>query len=226
MGNGYRKELKYVITIGEYLQFKPWLEAILKADANGINGTYTVRSLYFDSLYDNDYYDNSDGVLKKCKIRMRTYGNDYDRIRLECKAKDGADGIKYSIWISEEQARMIAAGDYTPLQKRGDEISQAIYLRLNRGGYRPKTVVEYDRDAYSYPVSDVRITFDRRIRGTLTGNGFFEKFPGLIPLLDYSLGVFEIKYNDFLPYQIKELTRKLDRLPQANSKYRQARELR
>lgn len=225
MGNRYRKELKYVITVEEYLQFRPWLDALLRADINGINGGYTVRSLYFDSLYDNDYYDNSDGVLNKCKIRLRTYEENYDKIRLECKAKEGSDGIKYSVWISEHEARLIAAGDYSPLRKRKDRICQTIYLRMNKGGYQARTVVEYDRIAYSYPASDVRITFDRRVRGTLTGNGFFERYPGFIPLLDYHHGVFEIKYNDFLPFQIKELTKKLDRLPQANSKYRQAREL-
>lgn len=225
MGNRYRKELKYVITIEEYLQLKPWLENLLTADINGVNGTYTVRSLYFDSLYDNDYYDNADGILRKCKIRMRVYERDFNKIRLECKAKEGSDGIKYSLWISEAEARLIAAGNYSSLQERKDRICQAIYLRMGKGGYHPKTVVEYDRIAYSYPASDVRITFDRRVRGTLTGNGFFDQFPGLVPLMDYHHGIFEIKYNDFLPYQIKQLTKKLDRLPQANSKYKQAREL-
>ena len=38
-----------------------------------------VRSLYFDSLEDSDYYDKLDGVMNRKKIRLRIYeaGSDY-----------------------------------------------------------------------------------------------------------------------------------------------------
>lgn len=223
MGNGYRKEWKYVIPVMEYLRLKPWMSQMLKPDSHGVDGCYTVRSLYFDSIYDNDYYDNVDGNLKKRKIRLRSYAGNFDSLQLECKCKEGSDGKKYAVSLSREEGEQVIAGDYSCLSARMDSVSREIHLRMHSGAYRPKTVVEYDREAFSYPVSEVRITFDRRVRGTALGTGFFEEVPVFVPLLPASFGVLEIKYNDFLPYPFQRLMRQLERLPQANSKYVQAR---
>lgn len=101
-----------------------------------------------------------------------------------------------------------------------------MYHHFVRGCYRPKTIVEYERTAYSYPASDVRITFDRNVRGTMTGNGLFdEKLKLALPLNGLSHGVLEIKYTHFLPYPIKQLTQQLNHYAQSNSKYVQARTL-
>lgn len=221
----YRKEWKYVISVAEYLRLKPWLRQMLKPDSHGDDGCYTVRSLYFDSVYDYDYYDNLDGNLKKRKFRLRCYSGNFDRLQLECKSKEGSDGIKYAVSLSRAEAEEILEGNFSSILEKKDSVGQEMFLRLHAGAYRPKTVVEYDREAYSYPVSDVRLTFDRKVRGTASGNGFFDENPGFFPLLNAQFGVFEVKFNDFLPYPLKQLTKQLERLPQANSKYVQARSI-
>lgn len=223
MSGVFRKEYKYVIPVSKYLSLKPWLEQLLKPDTHGENGCYTVRSLYFDSLYDNDYYDNVDGMLIKRKIRLRAYLPDLDKLHLEWKCKEGSDGLKYSLQVTRQEAEQMMLGDYFFLSSHKDGLSRRMYQRLLTGAYHPKTLVEYDRIAYSYPSSDVRVTFDRNVRGTTTGQGFFEKYPGFLPLTNYAQGILEIKYNDFLPYPIRQFTSYLDGLPQANSKYTQAR---
>lgn len=221
----YRKENKYLLRTSEFVQLKKSLELVLQPDYNGKSGCYQVRSLYFDSLYDNDYYDNVDGVLEKRKIRLRVYPPRFEKVRLEWKCKEGSDGIKYDLWLTKEEARQMIRGDFSFLRCKMDALSQAIYVRLMCGAYRPKTLVQYEREAYGYGVSDVRITFDTYIKGTLTGYGLFDENPMFIPLLDYGYGILEIKYNDFLPDIIKRLTGKIDRLQIANSKYIQARDL-
>lgn len=218
-----RKEWKYVIPVSEYLRLEPWLCRIMHPDEHGENGTYLIRSLYFDSLNDRDLRDNLDGVQKKQKIRLRCYPPELTKAALECKSKNGSDGAKYRVELTADEVQAVASGDYSCLAQRRDAIARNIYLRMAQGGYQPKTVIEYQRTAYLYPASDTRITFDRGQRATATGFGFLEENPSFLPLMSDGMGVMEIKYNRFLPYPISELMQKLDRLSEANSKYTRAR---
>lgn len=221
----FRKECKYMVTTGEFIRFKKSLNSVLKPDNNGKQGCYKVRSLYFDSLYDNDYYDSIEGIYEKRKIRLRLYPPHFEYIRLEWKCKAGSDGVKYVQSIGREEAEKMMGGDYNFLATQSDPFLQNLYIRLKSGGYRPKALVEYEREVYGYAANEVRITFDTYMKGTLTGKGFFEEKPMLIPLMDYGKGILEIKYNHFLPDPIKRLTGKIDRLQVANSKYVQVRNL-
>lgn len=225
MSTIYRKEIKYIITIAEYLRIKPWLEQIMSIDSNGKDGGYIIRTLYFDSLNDKDLYDNLDGLRRKRKIRLRAYLPNYEKAKLECKSKNGSDGIKYTVLLNKQEIEEMINGNYSCLTKKDDEKARLIYQRMISGAYKPKTIIQYHRVAYIYPVSNTRVTFDSKIRGTVTGNGFTKGYPGFIPLLPDSHGVLEIKYNDFPPYPIVELMKNLDSLPQANSKYTLARNI-
>ena len=49
-----RKELKYVIGIEQYLRMRKKLDLLMKPDSHGVNGSYMVRSQYYDSLTDAD----------------------------------------------------------------------------------------------------------------------------------------------------------------------------
>ena len=74
-----------------------------------------------------------------------------------------------------------------------------------------------------YPVSDVRITFDRNLRATRNPYGLYETAPGFVPLLHPDKGVLEVKYNDFLPAVLKPLLTDVDAVTEAYSKYSAAR---
>ena len=218
-----RKEIKYVVPIADFLRMKPQLLQIMKADVNGEDGHYTVRSLYFDSIYDHDLNDNISGMMEKRKVRLRTYDPKLGRVRLEWKCKEGSDGRKFSFWISKEEAMAMIEGDFSFLEERKGSLEQTLYKRLLQGCYLPKTIIEYQREAYSYPVSDTRITFDQSVRAVQGGLNFFEDELCGLPLIDESVGIFEIKYNDFVPYPIRQITSGIDRCAVANSKYTQAR---
>lgn len=218
-----RKEIKYVVPVADFLKMKPQLLQIMTADINGEEGHYTVRSLYFDSFHDHDLYDNVSGLMEKRKVRLRTYDPRLGRVRLEWKCKEGSDGRKFAFWISKEEALAMIEGDYSFLEEKKNSLEQSLYQRLLQGCYMPKTIIEYQREAYSYPVSNTRITFDRSVRAVQGGLNFFEDDLCGIPLIDESVGIFEIKYNDFLPYPIRQITSTIDRCAVANSKYTQAR---
>ena len=44
-----------------------------------------------------------------------------------------------------------------------------------KNAYRPKSIVEYNRMAFAYPVSDLRITFDTSLRATVDPYGLFNE---------------------------------------------------
>ncbi len=219
MAGRYRKELKYVINEAVYLRIERLLSQVMQPDENCSDGSYMVRSQYFDSLMDSDLQDNIDGVYEKRKIRVRIYSTDSDTAKLEYKCKNGADGIKYSITLNKDEVLMMEQGRYEFLLERDENLAKELYIRLVQGAYSPKTIIEYKRLAYVYPVSDVRITFDRNLRGTVNPYGIYEKEPMYYPLLAPDKGVLEIKYNDFFPAELKELLVNLKDTPEAFSKY-------
>lgn len=219
----FRKEYKYQILKSDFYRIKKHLEVLMKRDIHsGIDG-YMVRSLYFDSIYDTDLYDNLDGLMEKRKIRLRIYSLDEDTVKLEYKCKSGSDGKKYLLRITRNQSEKMIKSDYHFLTELNHPLADTLYHRLQVGAYIPKTVVEYQRLAYIYPASDVRITFDTGMRATGTPFGFFSKELAYYPLYSTDRGVLEIKYNDFLPYPIKNIIESVNQLPVANSKYVQAR---
>lgn len=219
----YRKELKYVISEEVYLQIHSRLNAVMQPDAHCRDGHYTVRSQYYDSLTDGDLSDNLDGVMEKRKIRVRIYSPDDMAAKLEYKCKADSDGIKYSLLLTKEEALMMEQHQYDFLLARKEELALRLYTKMTEQVYFPKTIVEYDRTAYLYPVSDVRITFDRNLRGSINPIGIYENNPAYVPLLGAGKGVLEIKYNDFFPSALKSLVASIDSVAQAYSKYAMSR---
>lgn len=217
----FRKENKYVIYQHEFARMRPVLDALMQRDSHGDDDGYIVRSLYFDSIYDQDLYNTIDGDLKKSKIRLRTYGKD-NLIKLELKQKEGSDSKKQSLLLSREEAISMQQCNYDFLCHRSESVAHTIYIRLIKGAYQPKTLVEYNREAYIYSVGDVRVTFDLGMRATASAWDLFAKNPPWTMLVLAGTGVLEVKYTSMLPSFLKRIV-ETDRLTVANSKYVQAR---
>lgn len=224
MGNTvFRKEIKYLISVQDYLLIQKKLACFLQPDAHGGPAGYMVRSLYFDSINDQDLYDTLDGCMEKRKIRLRVYDAQARQVKLEYKCKSNTDGVKKTLTLSREQAQDMMKGNYGFLAGMDQPLARQLYIRLCTGAYTPKSVVQYWRKAYLYPVSDVRITFDTQVAASNVLGSFLDAQPSLIPLLPLDTGVLEVKYNDFLPGVLKEQVARLDRLQTSNSKYAQSR---
>ena len=58
----------------------------MEGDSHTSDGTYLVRSLYFDDRYNSCLMDNENSIDKRYKYRIRTYNNDLSTIHLEKKA--------------------------------------------------------------------------------------------------------------------------------------------
>lgn len=218
----FRKEIKYIIPRREALTIQNTLDRIMSRDANGINGSYRIRSQYYDSVYDRDLADNLAGLYEKRKIRLRIYSPEDKTAKLEYKCKNGADGVKYSLGVSREEAMRMERGDFSFLLDRSEELAMRLYMRLTEGAYTPKSIIEYRRLAFLYPAGDVRITFDTDIRGSGYPYGLFGDIC-TFPLSDSEQVLMEVKYTGYLPDELRRVLNAVDDLSTANSKYSAAR---
>lgn len=219
----FRKEIKYKVSKIQFLRLRKHLDALMEKDKNGYNGTYVVRSQYYDSIGNQDLYDNLDGVMEKRKIRVRIYSTDAKSAKLEYKCKSNTDGKKYSLSITREEAILMENHHYGFLLNHEEDLAKKLYVRMKQGGYAPKTIIEYDRTAYLYPASDLRITYDTNIKATTNPYGIFSDNLMCIPVIEGAYGILEIKYNDFIPAIFKQIIQEINHLPEANSKYSKAR---
>lgn len=198
-----RTEKKYSISLETGKQLSDRLSRVLQRDDNGGRSGYQVRSLYFDSIYDDDYFDKVNGLECRKKIRLRIYAPNQDWAKLEVKQKQGAVQVKKSLTVSREMASQLITGNYSVLLGLGCNFAKQLYQVLECGLYRPKCIVEYRRNAFVGRANNARITVDAELRAGKRVQAFWDSEPGLHPILgDPTL---EVKYDGFLLGPYKEI---------------------
>lgn len=217
----FRSEKKYEVDLQTESVLTDRLQKLMEADPhNGISG-YMVRSLYFDGIYDGDYFDKVDGLEYRKKIRLRIYSPSDETVKLEIKEKKGSAQLKSSLVISRENAKQLIEGNYTPLLAMDNEIAKRAYLIMTEQLYRPRCIVEYDRKAFIHHANDIRITLDTGLRTCDDPHRFFEEDPILHPV--FLNPILEVKYNGFLLGYLRYAVNLADLPEQAISKYEHCR---
>ena len=108
----FRHEYKHRINLMDIYCLRTRLSAVMKHDGNaGTDGTYLVKSLYFDNYMDKALREKIDGVNKREKFRIRYYGTDTSFIRLEKKSKINGLCNKESVRITKEECQSIIDGN-------------------------------------------------------------------------------------------------------------------
>ena len=218
---GYRHELKYYINQGDYTLLSNLLRTTtMSMDENADEyGEYFIRSLYFDDLDDNAFRDKLDGLEVRDKIRLRYYNLDPSLVKLECKHKQDSYVKKESVDLTQEECEQLLRGRYTCLLHKDSKFARSMYARFATGYYLPRVVVDYTREAYVFPLEDVRVTFDKGLRTGLRRVDLFN--PDLItyPALEGQDMVMEVKYNRYLPTDIRSLIQAAHLQRNAISKY-------
>jgi len=178
---------------------------------------YMIRSLYFDSINDDDYYDKLGGNINRKKIRLRIYDPDTEVVKLELKSKYDIHQIKESLIISKEDALKLINEDYEILLDYDEEVAKKVNIMLKEGIYKPKTIIEYDRIAYKTSTT-TRITFDYNIKCSTNFDNFFKE-----DINNYNLSnkevVLEVKFDRFLEPYISNILAKYTSNNQSVSKY-------
>mgnify|MGYP004444624999 FL=1 len=220
MSMQYRYEMKYVLSDTEALALQQQLKHLLYPDTHGKqqDGSYLIKSLYFDTIDNSAMYEKNDGVLMRRKFRIRYYDNDSSFIRLEKKMKHNNMTAKQQARITRMEYNAIVAGNYDAVGNTHPLVIEFISL-CKAEHLVPSVVVEYNRLAFTYPVSDVRITFDRKIR-----SGMYTKDPignphAMMDVLDPGLQVLEVKYNEVLPSAVAKVISGIPMRREAVSKF-------
>lgn len=202
-----RHEIKYLISYADYMALRQRLKAVLWQDEN-MKGRedYFIRSVYLDDLHNSAYEDKVSGVGERKKYRIRIYDYDYDLIKLESKEKIGSKIHKESVRINQVCCEQIINGSFEGLRERTEPLCKEIYTRAHASGFRSVVVVDYDREAYCYPVSNVRITFDKRLHaGGIHSFDIGDKDLITLPVYPNQSVILEVKYDEVLPEFISRL---------------------
>ena len=132
MNQVLREEKKFLINIAEFRQKSHLLEqALLQDEHNGIHG-YRIRSLYFDTPYDRDFFEKQAGTELRRKVRLRIYDTAQTFAMLEMKQKQGEQQLKRSLKISKEDAVRIIHGDLSPLLAHPDPFAAESTTSIRR----------------------------------------------------------------------------------------------
>jgi len=195
----YRNELKYLISDNEVKVLEKQLGAFMRIDANAKEGRYTISSLYFDDLFDENYYDVDDGIDLKKKYRIRIYDHSTDFIRLEAKQKKNALAYKKSCPLHLEEAKILMSGKGLRNIRNNDPVMNELLYKIQSELYHPCIIVEYERIPYVYDAGNVRITLDTNISSSTDVDHFFEEARFRRPILPEGIQLLEVKYDEFLP---------------------------
>jgi hypothetical protein len=215
-----RHELKHSINHGEHTVLSGRLKAVLRRDDHADDaGLYRVRSLYFDTPGNRALKEKLASDDRREKFRIRTYPNQAGSpIHLEKKVKIHGLCSKSHVRITPDEFDLIVNGHFSWMASDERYLVVEFYSKLMGQMLRPKTIIEYNREPYTFPVGNVRITFDTDIRTSSRFEMFLSDNLPLLPAGD-ELVIMEVKYDAFLPGFIQSLIQIGNRKPIACSKY-------
>ena len=216
----YRHELKFKISESAAEVLKQKLSLIMGTDDNAYydDGSYLIKSLYFDDLNSNSYYEKMDGVLYRKKYRIRIYNNDDSFIRLEKKMKHNNMTAKEQMLISKDIYCKILEGKLNEIDASSGLLLEFLNESKNKG-LIPSIIVGYHRTAFIYPISDVRITFDSNIESGLYNYDLFDSDMPTYRVDEKGKIVLEVKFNEILPLHIANILNDIPSCREAVSKF-------
>ena len=199
----FRHEWKHVINAADRIIIRQRLRAVARPDDHAVDGIYRIRSLYFDDLKDSALREKIDGVDNREKFRIRYYNGDTGLIHLEKKSRMNGPIVDGSIgWMKD----------------CGRPLVQELYAKMRSRCLRPKTVVDYTREPFTYRPGNVRVTIDYDIRTGLYATDFLNPDCIMIPAADSPI-ILEVKWDEFLPDIIRDAVNLKGRRAAAFSKY-------
>lgn len=201
----FRHELKYRINTTQKEIMIQRLDCFLARDKHAKNGSYTIRSLYFDDRWNSAYEEKLMGIATRKKYRIRCYDFSDKVIKLECKNKQGSYIYKEAASLTREEVEQILLGEYAFLREHKESLCQVFYQECMTNEMRPRVIVDYERVPFALDEGDVRITFDSRIReAALIGDLFDKELPAWEVMEPQEL-IMEVKYTEFLPDFIRDI---------------------
>ena len=217
--NSYRHEFKYLVDEKQLVVLESRIKGIMSLDEHANEGTYNIRSMYFDDYDNSCFYANEDGLNEREKYRIRIYNSSNEKISLECKRKVNGMTQKLSCPLSTEQYYELVNGKPSKLCFEANELIASLAEKIISVRMKPAIIVDYNRKPFVYKSGNVRITFDRYISSSTCFDRFFDKDMSKRPVMPNEYQLLEVKYDDYLPSYLYECLQ-IDNLNQTTySKY-------
>lgn len=214
----FRHEWKHEISWSDLIAIRQRLRAVASPDIHAIDGKYFIRSLYFDDPLDTALREKLDGVNRREKFRIRYYDLNTDLIHLEKKSKQNGLGNKAQADLTAEEAQAIVDGRLEWMADSERALVRELYIKMRNQGLRPKTIVDYTREAFFYAPGNARVTLDYNIRTGLHCTDFLNPDCITVPAGDAPI-ILEVKWDEFLPGIIRDAVQLTGRHSAAFSKY-------
>lgn len=201
----YRNEFKFICNDNDLILIENRISKILQLDSHTKqNNKYFIHSLYFDDIYNSCAFDNDAGVGNRYKWRIRCY-DDNSFIRLERKEKNNSLCRKLSCVISFEEYEDIINNNVNNLfWQTNNKLLRQFCLEVLCRRFAPTIIIDYERTAYVEPITNIRITFDKNICGSIHTEKFMSGNYVRYPLLNKNEHVLEVKFDDILPSYIAQ----------------------
>lgn len=221
----FRHENKYRINAKQEGILYVKVKSLLRQDSHaGQNGSYQIRSLYFDDIHDTCLSDNLRGKDPRSKFRIRYYDDDISYLRLEKKFKYRGLGRKESCRLTEEECRTLMRGEIPLITDAMPPVKQRLLTELKLRGLKPKVIVTYERLPFIYPAGNVRITFDRKLTSSDEISKFLSGDYARRPVMPCGESIIEVKWDELLPHHIKDILQTENLIQTAFSKYAMCRQ--
>lgn len=204
----FRSENKYILDILQKENIETYISGVFDLDKNipENEGSYHIRSMYFDTYNSKAYQDNESGVDNREKYRIRIYNYSPDCIVLERKIKVNGKISKDRTRIGKDVLDVILAEKMNEVKfDKQNPLLNRFWLEYHLNYLRPRNIVDYERTAYVAENIDVRVTFDRNIAFSSDIQGFFDKDLSLQPILSVGTELLEVKYMEFFPEFIHQM---------------------
>ena len=216
----FRHELKYYINQGEAALLENTLALTMDRDPYaGPDGSYFIRSLYFDDVASSALRQKLDDVGERKKFRIRTYNLKDDQISLECKEKKGQFIHKSAVRISRALCEQILSGDARGLLAVDAPVARLMFDGMTSRLLRPAVIVDYVRKPFVAEYQNVRITFDADLRTGVFSKDLFDPYLPTVSAMDKYDMILEVKFDEYLPDYYHKLIQTGSSLRSAVSKY-------
>lgn len=220
MEKNYRHEYKYLISRETAELLRRRLPHFMKRDPHaGPTGQYTIRSLYFDDLNFEAFYEKVSGTDNRTKYRIRCYNYSDTLFKLERKEKKGH--------LTRKTAQTITLADVHTLQETPEKIcpdhpkglTEELRLQNICKGTKAMVLVDYDRTPFVCASGNTRITLDENLRTLPYHKNIFASSHAMIPALEADQVILEVKFDDYLPGYLSDVLADIPKAPMAISKF-------
>ena len=221
-----RKEVKFLVSSTDRVYLLNSLSQILVPDKYGDYNGYKTRSIYFDSIDNEDFREKQIKTEKRKRIRVRIYNEEDKFAKFEIKRKHFERELKESITITKEDAIRLINREYSVLLNYKDNPLYEYAFNLMKSKlYRPVSMVEYDRRAFTHEFFNTRVTLDNNLRFTNFNYDLFNKNINFKKGLPGDKSILEVKYDRFLFQQLQDVLSKCNFVGKPPSKFGTSRQL-